>query len=155
MLERKAKLKIVDQKESVYLCSVQFVGNDKTEFDSFLTSFEGVEKYKKDFDIIIAALGCILERGALERRFRPESKMGDGVGALPLESGKLRLYCLRVSDQLLIIGNGGVKTTKTYNEDPHLRNCVYDLASLDKSIKRKSSITKGEFKNIERINFNI
>ena len=52
-----------------------------------------------------------------------EGKMNDGVCALPIESGKLRLYCNRLSQQILIAGNGGVKDTKTYNENNELSNC--------------------------------
>ena len=46
--------------------------------------------------------------------------MNDHVSALAIDSRKLRLYCLRISDQILILGNGGVKTTRTYEEDPKL-----------------------------------
>ena len=48
----------------------------------------------------------IIENGVYERYFRPEGKMNDGVCALPIESGKLRLYCNRLSQQILIAGNG-------------------------------------------------
>ncbi|NTU74025.1 hypothetical protein HGB07_07770 [Candidatus Roizmanbacteria bacterium] len=44
-----------------------------------------------------------------------------------LREDKLRLYCLRVDDFLLIVGSGGVKTTRTYQEDPHLLASVEDL----------------------------
>ena len=52
--------------------------------------------------MIVAWLDRIGETGALERYFRPEGKYGDGVSAIPIESGKLRLYCLRLSDKILI-----------------------------------------------------
>ena len=41
--------------------------------------------------------------------------------ALPVFVSKLRLYCLRLSDKILILGNGGVKKTRTYEEDANLQ----------------------------------
>ena len=56
----------------------------------------------------------------------------------------LRLYCLRISDQILILGNGGVKTTRTYEEDEILSGYVMDLQQFDELLKqaqKKGSIT--------------
>ena len=73
--------------------------------------------------------------GFLDRYFRPEGKMKDRVTALPIQSSKLRLYCLRLSDKVLIVGNGGPKTTKTYDEDPELNGYVINLQKLDELLK--------------------
>ena len=35
---------------------------------------------------------------------------------ITVTSNKLRLYCLRLSDGVLIVGNGGQKKTRTYDE---------------------------------------
>ena len=70
--------------------------------------------------------------GFLERYFRPEGKMGDHVVALPIERTRMRLYCLRMSDSVLIVGNGGMKSTKTYEEDESLNGYVITLQRLDK-----------------------
>jgi hypothetical protein len=86
----------------------------------------------------------IIDRGALERFFRIEGKMNDRVSALAIDSRKLRLYCLRISDQILIVGNGGVKTTRTYQEDEQLSGYVMDLQRFDELLKQaqqNSSIT--------------
>ena len=69
--------------------------------------------------------------------------MRDRVAALPLETNKLRLYCLRLSDSVLIVGNGGQKRTRTYNEDEELSGYVISLQKLDELLKtaeRKGSI---------------
>lgn len=73
--------------------------------------------------------------GFLERYFRPEGKMRDNVCALPVVSGKLRLYCLRLSDSVLIAGGGGRKTTQSYEEDANLNGYVISLQKLDELIK--------------------
>ncbi len=62
--------------------------------------------------------------------------MKDNVCALPIESGKLRLYCLRLSDRILIIGNGGIKESRTYQEDKTLLGYVMDLQKFDSLLKQ-------------------
>jgi len=78
----------------------------------------------------------IADLGALERFFRPEGKMSDRVCALPVVKSSLRLYCLRLSDSILILGNGGIKKTQTYNEDEELLGYVVTLQNFDKLIKQ-------------------
>ena len=62
--------------------------------------------------------------------------MSDNVVALSLDSKKLRLYCLRMSDQILIVGNGGIKETRTYDEDEELSGYVMDLQKFDELLKQ-------------------
>lgn len=57
--------------------------------------------------------------------------MGDNLAALSIDSKVLRLYCLRISDQILIVGNGGAKTTRTYEESVELSGYVMDLQKFD------------------------
>ena len=54
---------------------------------------------------------------------------------LPVVKSKLRLYCLRLSDKILILGNGSVKDTKTYQENSELNGFVLTLQNFDKLIK--------------------
>lgn len=44
-------------------------------------------------------------------------------------------YVFRLSDSVLIVGNGGVKTTKTYEEDEDLNGYVISLQKLDHLLK--------------------
>lgn len=84
---------------------------------------------------LLNVIGKIADYGAFERFFRPEGKMNDRVCALPVLRSKLRLYCLRLSDSILILGNGGVKKTKTYNEDYTLKGYVITLQKFDTLLK--------------------
>ena len=67
--------------------------------------------------------------------------MSDNVCALPVYKSGLRLYCLRLSDSVLIVGNGGVKNTKTYQENEDLNGYVINLQKLDALLK--ADINKG------------
>lgn len=118
------------------LYTIVFEGNDLSEFAKFMNRFKDNGKLKRDYQIIVYALYKILENGALERYFRPEGKFSDRVCALPIDSGKLRLYCLRLSDKILILGNGGIKETKTYNENNELNGYVIDLQKFDTLLKK-------------------
>ena len=106
-----------------------------SEFSKFMTRFRDNGKLQRDYQLILYALQKILENGVLERYFRREGRMSDRVCALPIDSGKLRLYCLRISDKILILGNGGIKSTRTYNEDSELNGYVLDLQQFDALLK--------------------
>lgn len=93
--------------------------------------------------------------GAFERFSRPEGKIEDHVAALSIDSRKLRLYCLRISDQILIVGNGEVKDSRTYQENEELSGYVVDLQVFDKILteaRKDGSITieKNVITGIER-----
>lgn len=137
-------LKTIEQNDNVSLYSICFNGNDVSEYEDFLMKFKDNSTLNYDFQRILLALEKIIDRGALERFFRIEGKMNDRVSALAIDSRKLRLYCLRISDQILIVGNGGVKTTRTYQEDEQLSGYVMDLQRFDELLKQaqqNSSIT--------------
>lgn len=131
-----ARLKTIEQNDNVSLYSICFNDNNISEYEDFLLKFKDNSELNQDFQRIIVALEKIIERGALERFFRIEGKMNDHVSALSLDSRKLRLYCLRMSDQILILGNGGVKTTRTYEEDETLSGYVMDLQRFDELLKQ-------------------
>ena len=114
-----------------------------------------------DLQKILNALQRMMSAvGFLERYFRPEGKMRDRVAALPIQSSKLRLYCLRLSDSVLIVGNGGQKSTKTYDEDPELNGYVINLQKLDEILRMAEQkgairIEETEIEGIEDQTFDI
>lgn len=159
-MKRKATLNLIEQSDKVSIYSISFSLDNKTEFERFMDKFESIASLNKDYQKILYAIQLILDRGALERYFRPEGKMSDSLCALPIESGKFRLYCLRISDEILILGNGGIKNTATYQEDNELLGYAVDLQKFDKLIKEElktGSITieEHELKGIDKRTFEI
>ena len=69
------------------------------------------------------------------RFFRPEGKINDRVCALPVIQSKLRLYCLRLSDRILVLGNGGIKKSRSYNEDEELNGYVLTLQKFERLVR--------------------
>ncbi|MBR1574049.1 MAG: hypothetical protein IJ652_04290 [Bacteroidales bacterium] len=159
-VKKKATVELLNESEKASLYSISFEMDGTSEFEKFVAEFEMNATYNRDYQRIIAALQAILRIGALERFFRPEGSMYDSVTALPIESGKLRLYCLRLSDQIVILGNGGVKKTRSYEEDPKLYGYVLDLQRFEKILnenieKGYVSIEEKQLTGIEDIAFEI
>ena len=138
------RLELSIETENVSIYSPKYDGESMNEFDKFLTANNSHEEpqLKLFFDAIVSAIEQIEECGARENLFRPE---GGRVKAIPLvvnigrvdrRIGKIRLYCLRYSDHVLIIGNGGVSTTGRYEDDPNHLAFVNDLRQIDRHIKR-------------------
>ena len=155
-----ATLKTIEQNDNVGMFSICFDGSAESEFEKFLNEFKDNATYNRDFNVILLALSKIIDKGALERFFRNEGRMNDNVKALAIDSRKLRLYCLRISDQILILGNGGVKTTRTYQEDSKLSGYVMDLQSFDKVLLKaqksgKVTIEKNMITDIQSATFEI
>lgn len=130
-----AELVLVNQAKECTLYTIQFLSEDETEFEKFYNKFKDEVDFNPDLMRIVGFLNKIADLGALERFFRPEGKMSDNVVALPVVTSKLRLYCLRLSDKILILGNGGVKKSKTYEQDSELSGYVLTLQKFDKLIK--------------------
>lgn len=129
-----AELRLVKATKNCTMYSIQFLSEDESEFERFYSKFKNESIYNEDFERLLNILGRIADFGAFERFFRPEGKMSDRVCALPVLKSRLRLYCLRLSDKILILGNGDVKTSRTYNEDHTLKGYVITLQNFDKLI---------------------
>lgn len=135
------KTQSVAQTEKAGLFTICFEGESFSEFEKFISNYK--DGYSKELSVILAAINKMLSAsGFLERYFRPEGKMRDGVCALPIESDRLRLYCLRLSDNVLIAGNGGIKDVKKYQECSELNGYVITLQKLDQALK--VAVKKGE-----------
>lgn len=136
-----AKITSIGQTSAVGLFSIIFEGDSQTEFRKFIEKFKDDAVRNKELNVILTQIGRIQQNGALERYFRYEGKMSDHVMALPVLQSSLRLYCLRMSDSVLIVGNGGIKNTRTHEQDPELNGYVINLQKLDALLRE--DIRKG------------
>lgn len=132
---RELDLVLVNETDNCTVYSIQFLSEDESEFERFYNKFKDDAEYNPDLMRIVAFINKIATNGAFERYFRPEGRMSDHVVALPVVKSKLRLYCLRLSDKILVLGNGDVKTTRTYDENDTLRGCVLDLQKFERLLK--------------------
>ena len=101
--------------EKTQFYTLEEVGKGINETDEFFIRFKDDPDYQKDIETIkywIQKIGK--ETGALERHFRPEA----AASAIPITVSKLRLYCYRISDELVILGNGGIKSSQKVKDSP-------------------------------------
>lgn len=152
-MTKKTTLELVEQSKKVSLYSISFAMDRTTEFERFLSKFEEEASWNEDYQKILYAISKILDKGALERYFRPEGSMSDDLCALPIEFGSIRLYCLRISDEILILGNGGRKDVDTYQHDATLYGYALDLQKFDKLLQ--DDIRDGIVRVEERVLTNI
>lgn len=128
-------VELVEEYEKVNFYSIHLEGKELTEMEDFFDKFPIGCEYDDEIDVIISWIDKIAETGALERYFRPEGRYGDGVGVIPIDVGnKLRLYCLRLSDKILIFGNGGAKDTARWEESEELSSYVKILIDTSRFI---------------------
>lgn len=103
--------------EKTQFYTIEEVGKGINETDEFFIRFKDDPDYRKDIETIkywVQKLGS--EYGALERYFRPEKK-GHAI-PIPPPKSNLRLYCYRINDQIVILGNGGIKSSQKVQDSP-------------------------------------
>lgn len=145
------ELLLVNNSDSCTMYTIQFLSDDMSEFGKFISKFRENAELNPDFQAIMRFVEQILSNGALERYFRREGRMSDSVVALPVLKSKLRLYGLRLTDKILILGNGDVKDSRTYEEDETLQGYVMDLQKFEQMLKQEVRSGKVEITEKEII----
>lgn len=134
-MKQKYTIELVEEHDAVNFYSIHLDEEELLELERFFEKFPVGCEYDDEIDIIIAWLDKIGENGALERYFRPEGRYGDGVGVIPIDVGnKLRLYCLRISDKILVFGNGGIKDADSWQNSGTLAPYVEMLIDTSRFI---------------------
>lgn len=157
-MERNLFIELLEDGNKVSLYSPHFEGEEYSEFEKFLLTFK--DNYPNDVAQLVYRLDIIKRDGAEDRHFRYEGTRRDRVMALPshLETTSLRLYLLNIDAKVLILGNGGLKTTATYEEDAHLNKCVQILQKIDiqlKQLEKQRVITVSGTKLLGTLTFTI
>lgn len=136
------EIELLEESDSVNIYSIKKEGETYTEFEKFLLNNKNVDS--TGIAIIMARIEKIKDEGCFEHHFRYAGKKRDRTFSLPshFDVGKLRVYCIVLSKQIIILGNGGVKTTRTYNEDPWLNKCAEDMKETDFSIKKNEKLKR-------------
>ena len=122
------------------LYSVRFEGEEKSELDKFLEDRR--IQASKEFGSLVSRLEDMVDSfGFRERFFKVrEGSITDSLAALHYDNGPLRLYCLRWSSVLLIAGSGGIKRTRTYQDDGVLREAAETLQRVDELILARQKL---------------
>ncbi len=122
--------------EKANFYSLRFLDKELSETDEFISRFINDVLYQNDLSKIVYWLSKIGESGSLERYFRPER----GAKAIPIYPSTLRLYCIRVSDEILILGNGGIKSSQKVQDSPDVYPAFRIINKVEKEFRRRRSI---------------
>jgi len=136
-VKRQISIDLFDEHEKVNFYTVCF-HDEKSEFDKFLDEYDN-SKYIDQINLIVSDIDTIGKKGAFSRDFRQEGKPNDNLCALPSNwvTCKLRVFCLRIAEDIVILGNGYEKTKRTYNEIPFALYYANTLLSVDRLLKRR------------------
>lgn len=131
----KFKIELYKKGPKATLYTVRLKSESVNEFEKFLSNSE--IKASSEFESLITRINDIINKyGCQENFFKfKESKFNDTVVAL--WRGNIRLYCCRYSNIILILGSGGIKKTKTYQEDKYLDNIVKIMAEISDRIDKR------------------
>ena len=117
---------------------------------------ENVEKHRAEIKNILDKLRTIGQiTGARSSYFKEkEGALGDGVCAMfDLPDKKLRLYCVRYGTEIIILGGGGIKKVRAWQEDPKLlaeASLIIKIANkINQSISNKDIEFADNFRAFE------
>jgi hypothetical protein len=135
-----------DESEKVTFYTVRFENSEVSETDKFFEKFEKIDKKATQqlLSLLLDAIGT--DHGAVDEFFnRPE----DGVAGLPPKGRitvdeikfyypkfPLRLYALRINEELVVLFNGGAKSAETNQDSPDLNLKFIEAKSAGKRIEQ-------------------
>lgn len=99
---------------------------------------------------LVAKLQNMTNRWGFQEQFfkTEEGSFYDNVVTLK-DTGDIRLYCCRYGNIILIIGPGGVKDTRTYQEDPELNKAVEFMSEVSKLVDQRIRNKEIKYKGIK------
>ncbi|MBN1184530.1 MAG: hypothetical protein JXB49_19715 [Bacteroidales bacterium] len=131
--------------EEASIYGIYLYDEKKTLFEIFF--LENKNLYLSELKQLFQRLKTIgYKTGAREQYFKMhEGKPGDHICALYDEKKKLRLYCIRFGSVLLLLGGGGPKTTRAFQDNEKLMYENYLLRKIANDIARRLSDGEIEF----------
>lgn len=113
--------------------TIRYDDSELSETDKFIKRFlEEETVYKDDLDDIVNWINEIGIRGLKYINLRAEND----AYALPpyTESSNLRLFCIKITNSIILLGNGGIKSSQTVQESDDLSMKFHDINRFSKSI---------------------
>jgi hypothetical protein len=117
--------------------SILLEGDEICEAEKFYERFENEEEQTDALNHITIVIEQMLQHGASLDIFRPEG----GVFAIPKGNYSLRFYCCRLNDNMVVFGNGGIKTSQKVQDspdcEPHRKFLIAFMAEFEEKIRTK------------------
>lgn len=160
------RIKHIQSYKKVHYYSVCINDEKVSLFDKFIQKHR-IANFEKFYHIFrwIEIIGN--KYGAQEQNFRPEAEISD-TSALPpkgkyrkptyieneiLEANPLRLYCFRVSEKIVFLYNGEIKTALKAQDcpqvRPHFKLANVITKALEEAFRNKEIYWKEDYTDIE------
>jgi hypothetical protein len=120
--------------EAASFYSVNYNGSKDSLFDEFRDKYFNIRKYRKNMGTTILQISQLGSSfGAVDRFFEPNDPFpADRVCYLHLRNWpKIRLFCIRFSKNLVVIGSGGlIDQTSTVNREKNKMSHISELITI-------------------------
>lgn len=149
-MNRFATIEEVEQFDKVTYYTIKFEDCEESEFENFLSKHRDDSTIQDEYNDLIAWIKQIGDAiGAKPQYFRQENR----ASALPPPSRfveidylqNLRLYCMWVSESIIILFNGAIKTQNAAQDCPNVKP-HFDLAN--KLVLEIEKLMYGQYKSI-------
>jgi hypothetical protein len=140
-----------DERSKCSFYTVRYAQNESTETDNFFEKYDNTLEYTEDIQklaqLLLVQMGD--KYGATEAFFNRREDLASALPPVPSRTTKkleeirldnqMRLYCLRLSDEVVILFNGGVKlpNTRAHQESPQLYTKFQEAQIFAKKILRE------------------
>ena len=155
------RIEIFEQFEKVTFYTFRFENEAEAETGKFFDNFETNAYYQEEISEIANLIKSIGSRGAEKRYFRTENAAYAFPPELSIkfvefeitDENTLRLFCVWVSESIVILCNGGVKKSQKIKKNSPLEYAFRFANSMSMQINNK--ISKGSLKVIDNeiVNF--
>ncbi len=120
------------ESRKITIYTIRFEGNLASETDIFVDEYQE-NGFEDDVLMIRSWLGYLKARGAQMRYFRSENNVSAG----PVSFSRLRIYCIRCSQHLVILDGGGEKKGQKTQDGPETWKAMKLMMAIDKKLIEK------------------
>lgn len=121
----------------ITIYTIRFEGSELSETNNFVNEYSE-NGFAEDLDMISSWLGYLKDRGAEPRYFRSENNVSAG----PVAFLRLRIYCIRCSQNIVILDGGGEKKGQKTQDGVETWKAMKLMMEIDKRLIEK--IGKGD-----------
>jgi hypothetical protein len=123
---------LYSRSKKVTVYSIRFEGCPVTETDRFVEEY--LKKgFSEDIQLIRRWLYNVTTRGAQLRYFRAENNVCAG----PVTFSRLRIYCIRCSDNIIILDGGGEKKGQKTQDGAETWKAMKLMMAIDEKLIEK------------------
>ncbi|WP_223410986.1 hypothetical protein [Dyadobacter fermentans] len=116
----------------ITIYTIRFEGSELSETNNFVKEYSK-NGFVEDLDMISSWLGYLKDRGAEPRYFRSENNVSAG----PVAFSRLRIYCIRCSQNIVILDGGGEKKGQKTQDGAETWKAMKLMMDIDKRLIEK------------------